>query len=136
MAYATYSDVETRLGRPLSTEEQTQATTLLADAEILIKARIPDLADKIAENEIDTATVVMVEASAVVRLMRNPDGFIAESDGDYSYQKDKRLATGALSILEHEWALLGISKGIFLIAPKVPTPFELYRPEPDHWYVL
>ena len=126
MAHASTSDVQARLGRALTTDELTQAATLLADAEILIKAKIPDLDDKIEDLVIDVETVKMIEANAVVRVLRNPDGFISETDGDYTYQKDRRLATGALEIQEHEWALLGTSGGVFMLHLKVPTPFELY----------
>lgn len=136
MAYAQTSDVQARLGRPLSEDETSQAAALLDDAEILIKARISDLDDKVTAGDIAEASVVMVESNAVVRLLRNPDGFISESDGDYSYQKSGRLATGALEILEHEWALLGASSGIFLINLKVKTPFEYanYTPADPQFY--
>ena len=44
--FATAADVQARLGRPLTADETTQVDTLLADTEILIKARISDLAEK------------------------------------------------------------------------------------------
>lgn len=124
MAYAQTSDVQARLGRDLTTAETAQATVLLEDAEILIKARIPDLDDQITDEAIDVNIVKMVEANAVVRVLRNPDGYVSETDGDYTYQMDRRLTTGALEILEHEWSLLGSSGGAFMIHLKVPTPFE------------
>ena len=88
--------------------------TLLADTEILIKARISDLAEK-AEDADYLAVVKMVEASAVARLLRNPDGYTSETDGDYTYQINYRVATGALEISDKEWALLGVSAGVFMI---------------------
>jgi hypothetical protein len=122
MAYAVASDVQARLGRPLTTDETTQVTTLLADAEILIKAKISDLAEK-AENEDYLAVVKMVEASAVARLLRNPEGYTGETDGNYTYQVNYRLATGALEITDKEWSLLGVSSGMFMIVPRVQMPF-------------
>jgi hypothetical protein len=136
MAYAQTSDVQARLGRPLTVDEGLQADAFLEDAEILIKARIPDLDDKVADGDIAEASVIMVESNAVVRLLRNPDGFIGESDGNYSYQKNGKLATGALEILEHEWSLLGCGSGVFLINLKVKTPFEYatYTPADPQFY--
>jgi len=117
-----------RLGRPLTTDEATQVTTLLADAEILIKATISDLADK-AEDPDYVALVVMVEASAVARLVRNPEGHTGETDGNYSYQINYRLATGELEITDREWSLLGVSSGIFVIAPRLTRGYT--RPSFD-----
>ena len=112
--FATAADVQARLGRPLTADETTQVDTLLADTEILIKARISDLAEK-AEDADYLAVVKMVEASAVARLLRNPDGYTSETDGDYTYQINYRVATGALEISDKEWALLGVSAGVFMI---------------------
>jgi hypothetical protein len=95
--------------------ETAQVTALLSDVEIIIRARIPDLDDKITDGDVLLDVVIMVEANVVVRLMRNPDGFIAESDGNYSYQKSGKLASGALEILDHEWSLLGVSSEVFMV---------------------
>jgi hypothetical protein len=98
--------------------------TLLADAEILIKARIPDLDDQVEESDDFLEIVKYVEASAVVRLVRNPNGYTSETDGDYTYQINFRLASGELEITDKEWSLLGLGGGMFLINMKVPTPLE------------
>jgi len=124
MAYASATDVQDRLGRVLDTAETAQVTALLSDVEILIKARIPDLDDKVTDGDVLADVVIMVEANAVVRLMRNPDGFISETDGNYSYQKSGKLASGALELLDFEWSLLGVSSSMFLITMKVKTPWE------------
>lgn len=121
--YAQTSDVSARLGRPFTTDETTQATALLGDAEMLIKSRIPDLDIK-AEDDDYLAIVVMVEANAVARLLRNPEGHVGESDGTYSYQINWRYASGELEITSREWSLLGAGSGMFLINLRVPTPFE------------
>lgn len=140
MAYADSDDVSNRLGRELSTDEATLVNTRLNDAELLIKARIPDLDDLIDDETIDVELVKMIEANAVVRLVRNPNAYTGETDGNYSYQINWKTATGELSILDNEWALLGISNGLFLIEPKLPTPWsdpELFgRPTPEFWYDL
>jgi hypothetical protein len=122
-SYAQLSDVQSRLGRPLTADEQPQVETLLEDAEIEIKERIPDLDTK-ATDEDFLRKVVKVEASAVVRLIRNPDGYTSETDGDYTYQINYRLASGELTITPKEWSLLGLSSGAYAINVTPRTPFQ------------
>jgi hypothetical protein len=74
MAYAEATDVATRSGRTLTSEETSLVETRLEDAERRIKHRIPDLADQIEAEMIDVEDVKQVEAEAVLRLVRNPDG--------------------------------------------------------------
>ncbi|CPU05913.1 Phage protein Gp19/Gp15/Gp42 [Mycobacteroides abscessus] len=120
MTYAEPSDVSGRLGRELSADEATMVAARLADAELIIRSRIPDLDDQIADDKIDVEIVKMIEANAVVRLVRNPNAYTGETDGNYSYQINWKTATGELEILDNEWALLGISQAMFVIAPLLP----------------
>ncbi len=130
-SYATSDDVTARLGRQLTEDEQTQVPTLLSDTEILIRSRILDLDDK-AQDEAYLAILKMVEANAVKRLIRNPDGYTSESDGEYTYQINYKLASGGLEITSQEWALLGVGSGIFTIGVRGRTPYEqLYADAPN-----
>jgi|SRR5690606_41031119 len=124
MAYAQASDIEARLGRPLSDEDTALVNARLADVEILIKSRIPDLADKIADGDLDLDVVKLVEAEAVLRLVRNPMGFTQEADGNYSYMMSQEAASGQLELLPREWQMLGYRQGggMFLIVPNVVMP--------------
>ncbi|BDY27532.1 Gp19/Gp15/Gp42 family protein [Mycolicibacterium mageritense] len=124
MAYAEPSDVEARLGRPLTTEETTQVTTLLNDVELIIRDKIPDLDDRVTAGSPTESTVIMVEASAVVRLVRNPDGVTSENDGDYGYQLNWRYNTGQLELTDREWSLLGVSGAVSAFDVRPRTPFE------------
>ena len=119
MAYATATDVANRLGRPLSPDETTLVTIRLADAERLILKKIPDLAAQITDGDIDIEDVKQVEAEAVLRVVRNPEGFISETDGNYTYMMSQESASGVLEITPAEWALLGviIRRGMFFIDP-------------------
>lgn len=119
MAYATVADVEARLGRTLDASESQIVTTRLNDIELMIRHRIPDLDIKVSTGVIDPQVVVMVECDAILRLVRNPDGFTAETDGNYSYQISAEVASGKLDILSGEWALLGIRNGAFTIRPSL-----------------
>jgi hypothetical protein len=116
--YAEAADVAARLGRALSTEEAALVTVRLADAERMIRRRIKDLDDQVTSGDIDPEDVKQVEAEAVLRLVRNPDGYTSETDGNYGYQLSAELASGKLEILPDEWAILGIgSFGMFTIDP-------------------
>jgi hypothetical protein len=85
LTYATTDDVADRLGRTLTDEETTLVGVRLNDVERMILRRIPDLADKITANDVDADNVKMVEANVLVRLLKNPDGYVSETDGDYTY---------------------------------------------------
>jgi uncharacterized protein YcaQ len=92
----------------------------LAQVERMLHRRIPDLAARIDAGELDEADVVDIEADAVLRVVRNPEGFYSEQDGSYSY----RLATGAadnsLRILPEEWQKLGVRPSrAFTIVPRL-----------------
>ncbi|ASN69185.1 hypothetical protein 7S3_7 [uncultured Caudovirales phage] len=113
---ATVEDVEARMGRPLEEAEQSLAGVLVNDAARMILARIPDLQTRLEDERLDHESVVMVQANAVCRVLRNPDGYRSEQAGSFSYQVDTRAAAGFLMILAEEWTLLG-ARGSSGVAP-------------------
>jgi hypothetical protein len=132
MAYATPADVEARLGRDLTVEEAAQVAVLLNDAEVLIKTRVPDLDALVADGTIDEALVVMVECNMVIRVLRNPEAFIAEQDGNYSYQRTAESAAGYLSLSDLEWSWLIQDNGMFQIVPIALGTGAPYEGYPNH----
>lgn len=144
MAYASADDVAARLGRELDEGETLLVNTRLGDAELLLKQRIPDLDDRVA----DTTEwpnyeelVIMIESEMILRLVRNPDGYSQESDGNYSYAIYQKVASGALEILDSEWLLLGVKgSGMFVIIPNLPSAswiegeYDPSRHYPPWWY--
>lgn len=121
MAYAFIDDVSDRLGRAVSdAAEIQQIETWIEDAGRLILRRIPDLATRVAAGTIDRADVVMVEAQAVVRKVKNPDGKQNERIDDYSYGLVKDAARGEVFITDDEWDLLlpiRAPRGSFSVRP-------------------
>lgn len=115
MAYATFEDVEVRFFRELAPEERPLVEARLGDAERKIRARIPDLHERAAADPDFQETVVAVCADAVIRLVRNPEGYVQETDGNYTYQLAHTSSDGRLTILPEEWADLGIKKGVAVI---------------------
>lgn len=128
MAYATSDDVATRWGHTLSPEETGLVNVRLEDVERMIRRRIPDLDDRVSAGLINAEDVVQVESDAVLRLARNPDGYLSETDGDYTYTLSKDLAGGKLEILPDEWAALGVSgSGVFALTPYlIPGYYPFY----------
>ena len=108
MAYASACEVAVRWARELSCEERKLVEVRLEDVERLIRRRIPDLDERIASGKVNVDDVVQVEADAVLRLARNPEGYVSETDGNYTYQLSKDLATGQLSVTSDEWVILGL----------------------------
>lgn len=123
MSYATVEDVHDRLGRELDQSLERLIKIRLKDAERLIKHEIDDLDEQVENGDINEEDLIRVEAEAVLRLARNPEGFQQETDGNYSYQMFDGLAGGVLEILPNEWAILGVtSKGFVVLAPKIDMP--------------
>lgn len=135
MAYATVTDVEARLGRELDEAEAQVVSVRLEDAELILRSRIPDLDERIADGRIQEAAVVMIECEMVLRLVRNPEGYTAETDGNYSYQISSDVASGRLSVLPYEWGLIGIRGSIYSIAPYVSVPYPATYYDPNIWEV-
>ena len=126
MAYAQVGDVEERFERTLDEDEEVLVQRRLDDAELLIKMKIPDLDAKVVSGEISEDLIVMIEADAVLALVRNPDAKVGETDGNYTYQINWATATGRLTIPDEHWVLLGVKKSVYTIAPKFYAIDELY----------
>lgn len=101
---ASTADLELRW-RPLSSQEVVNGQTFLADAWGMLKRRVTDLEARVTANEDDFADeVVRVLATAVLRVMKNPDGKRQESIDDYSWQRDESVASGVLFFTDDELA--------------------------------
>ncbi|WP_441961537.1 Gp19/Gp15/Gp42 family protein [Mycolicibacterium houstonense] len=58
-----------------------------------------------------------------MRLVRNPEAFASESDGNCTYRFDQNAASGNVEILSTEWDTLGIRPSkIFAIMPNPVRP--------------
>jgi hypothetical protein len=122
MSHASAVDVTDRLGRDVSDDTAllTLITTRLADVERLILRRIPDLEAQITAATINVADVIQVEAEAVLRLARNPNGYISETDGSYTYEIAQNISSGTLEVLPGEWEILGVCQpAVTVLVPRV-----------------
>lgn len=102
---ATPVDVAARW-RPLSTEETNLAATLLDDAWVMLKGhaarRDTDIEDKITTDNDLRSGVVRILATAVLRVLKNPEGKVQESGDDYSYTRGSGDADGTLKFTDDE----------------------------------
>jgi hypothetical protein len=132
MPMTTTDDVASRLGRPLTTDEEALASTLIGDVENMIRVRLPGRV--LDGTTADEGSVKQVASAAVARVLRNPDGYRNEAAGGISYTLDSRVAAGFLTILSEEWALLGLSGaangGAFSVAPVLGTAYASPRWSP------
>lgn len=120
MAHASASDVVVRWGKAEVEQEILDLIDVrLDDVERQIRKRIPDLDTQVADADY-LADVKQVEADAVLRLVRNPDGYLSETDGNYTYMLRQDLSTGKLELLPEEWDTLGVTRS--RIAFLTPDP--------------
>lgn len=123
MTYANASDVAALMARELTAEETALVDRRLAQVERMILRRIPDLAGQTEAGQIDAVDIRDVEAEAVYRVVRNPDGVYSESDGQYTYTKSAAAADSSLRITAEEWQTLGIRPSkLAVIVPTVRRP--------------
>lgn len=104
MAVATYEDVAVAIGRPISdATEQAQVTYWLTSAELIIRARLGDVA------ALDQAVLKFVETEAVAAKMQNPEGFASETIDDYTYRLPAE--SRRVTILDEWWQMLDPDSG-------------------------
>lgn len=110
----TYEDVAVSLGRPITdTLEQEQVNQWIADALVIIGARLGDV------SELDQAVLDYVVREAVVLKVMNPEGKQSEQIDDYKYTRFSANARGQVWILDEWWEMLSptSSTSAFTIVP-------------------
>ena len=85
--------------------------------------------DSYGEGETESRRCTMsesidIEADSVLRLVRNQEGYISETDGSYTYQLAADLQQGKLVILDEEWTTLGVRRlsRMSTIVPNIVVP--------------
>lgn len=81
--------------------------------------------------DIGEADVVDIEADAVLRVVRNPDGCLSQTGDGYAYQLQSDLSSGKLTITDEEWEILGVKPAtrMTVIVPNLVAPCEV-QPSP------
>lgn len=129
MAKAQVGDVVGRWGRaePPTQEETALIQLRLNDVERKILRRLARagrvLEDDLDDGVIDLDDLISIEAEAVLRLVRNPEGFIQETDGNYTYLLSEEAASTKLRIEPEDWETLGFFRSkVFTIMPTLDMP--------------
>ncbi len=124
MAYATADDVVTLWAKEPEPEVMTLIERRLEQVERMIRRRIPNLDALVSASETFEADLIDIEADVVLRLVRNPEGYLSETDGAYTYQLQQDLSGGRLQILDEEWTALGVFRlsRMSVIAPQFVLP--------------
>lgn len=137
---ANAQDVATQLGRPIDDElEVKQVEAWIQIAEAVIRKRYPTLDQLIADGRIDRKTVDYVEALAVARYARNPEGTTSSSTmiDDYQTTVGTKNAVATISLLDDEWSLIAPTDsgptGAFTITPSGWTDNGHSAFGPDGW---
>ena len=108
MAYATAADVVTLWAKEPEPAVMTLIERRLEQVERIIRRRIPTLDTLVSASATFEADLIDIEADSVLRLVRNPEGYLSETDGTYTYQLQTDLSGGRLQILDDEWTVLGV----------------------------
>ncbi|QFG11532.1 head-to-tail adaptor [Mycobacterium phage BogosyJay] len=124
MAFAKASDVVTLWAKEPEPEVMELIERRLEQVERMIRRRIPNLDTKVAASATFEADLIDIEADVVLRLVRNPEGYLSETDGAYTYQLQTDLSQGRLVILDDEWTILGVNRlsRMSVIAPNIILP--------------
>ncbi len=121
MAYAGTGDVAHLFG-DLTGDQTLAAAVLLERVSALIRTAAPGIDARMA-TDADLALVVRgIAVDAVLRVLRNPQGFASETIADYGYRRADAVADGALYLTPRELAMLTVpssARGAFTIRPGV-----------------
>lgn len=100
---ATIGDIEARW-RPLTDLETANATAFLGDAWEELLSKRPNLEADITAETIRPGNVVRVVVAMVLRVLKNPDGYIEEAIDDWRGRRDALVASGVLHVTSEELA--------------------------------
>lgn len=109
-------DIETALGRTLTSQETDQADQWIGDARMLVEVRLGDL------TLLNQTALDYVTREAVVARFRNPDGYESEGIDDYRYKLPAE--TRRVTILDEWWRLLAPSSSSAFTV-QVSSPLDL-----------
>lgn len=104
--YATLADVQARYDKTIPADLEPFVQAHLDDANLLLDSLVPSLA---ARAGVAGGLARMVVVRAVLRVLRNPDGFKGEHAGEYGYYFDANGASGQVAFPPEDLALLEAS---------------------------
>jgi hypothetical protein len=100
-------DIQAGYEKTITDAQKPLVEERITEAEVVLGNRLGDLVAWANTDQRAEALRIVVRRM-VLRVLRNPDGFTAETEGNYSYQKDSRVASGTIWVTDEDWALLGL----------------------------
>jgi hypothetical protein len=90
--------------RPLTPEEANIIASVIADAQDILEVAAEDagIPEVTAGDGRRVRAYVRLVATMVIRVLRNPDGFLTETIDDYTYRRDSAVSAGALYLSDDE----------------------------------
>jgi len=114
------SDIVSRF-RALDEDEKSVIETMIADAQDIVQDAAEDAGIPEPTTERGQRTYKRIVASIVIRVLRNPDGYLTETTDGYTYRRDSALSSGALYVSDAEVEQLRPTarrhRGAFTIVP-------------------
>jgi hypothetical protein len=135
VAIITISDLEARW-RSLTSAEEAIAPTLIEDVEAWAMLAVPTLEAALVDpSAAFLQNVKRIFATAVIRVLKNPQAYRSESDGDYSYSFDRVVSSGELNLSQADLRMLGGGRRRFYSATIGDDALDLIgRPSyPEAW---
>ena len=95
------ADIVSRF-RALDTDEQSVVKTMIEDAQDIVEdaaeaAGIPEPTTDRGERSFKR-----IVAAVVIRVLRNPEGYLTETLDDYTYRRDSAVSAGVLYVSDAE----------------------------------
>lgn len=88
--------------RPLSDQEETNGQTFLDDAWRMLRRKVSDLEASVEADADIQGEAIRVLCAAVLRVMKNPDGFRQEGIDDHTWSRDESVSAGVLYFTDDE----------------------------------
>lgn len=128
MSWTTFEDVEARYEKPLDADRRPWVEQVIADAERRLVSKRPNLTANLAAGKVDEEAVRIAVVQAVLRVIRNPEGYQSETEGNYVYTVAKDVAGGKLYFEADDLALVTPRSNVGAsIMPSVPITIPAYR---------
>lgn len=103
-------DVKDRYEGDLNTRyTDTYIQTKIEDAEALIEQDYPSVAGRLASGALLDQNYKRIVAFAVLRVLRNPEGYVIEGEANVNVTRNKNVASGELAFTDAEvYTLAGV----------------------------
>lgn len=117
MSLITFEEIQGGYEDPIGEAQRTYVEGKIAEAEVVLATKLGDLQTwvdtdnrrKGLETPEQRRTVLLTVVRRIVyRVLRNPKGYTSESEGEYSYGVNARVASGTIWVTDEDWDLLGV----------------------------